>query len=157
MAVSGYFIDSNLLVLLVVGRAQRSVIGRHRRLKEFSASDYSALVSLFDADTKIYVTPNTLTETSNLLAYGPHNLRSRFFDTLKFMINESEEIVIKSEKASSIPEFNWLGLTDAVLLEVACEETPVITVDLRLYNAVVSRDPAAALNFNHLRNLTQRR
>lgn len=152
MAISGFFVDANLLVLLVVGKTQRNLINRHRRLKGFSESDYESLVGFFDEGTKIFVTPNTLTETSNLLAYGPRELNARLFEVLKFMIEDSEEIVVKSGVASNMPEFRWLGLTDAVLIEVACDEMPLVTVDWELYNAIVSRDPRAAFNFNHFRD-----
>ena len=152
MALTGFLIDANLLVLLVVGRMQTGLINRHRRLKEFSESDYDALVSLLNVNSKIFVTPNTLTETSNLLAYGPAHLNSRLYAMLKSMIEESEEIVVLSKDASKVPEFSWLGLTDAVLVELASRETPLITVDLRLWHAVASRDPDAAINFNSLRN-----
>ncbi len=151
MALSGLLIDTNLLVLLVVGRTQRSMINRHRRLKGYSESDYDALVGLLDQETKIIVTPNTLTESSNLLAYGPPSVNSRLFETLKFMIHASEEIVVQSEVASEVPEFGWLGLTDAVLVHVASPDVPLITSDFRLWSAVVSRDPRAAINFNNLR------
>ena len=152
MAPSGFFIDANLLVLLIVGRTQRSLINRHRRLKGYSVSDYEALAGLFDHGTKIFVTPNTLTESSNLLAYGPANLNSRLFDVLKFMIHASEEIVVLSKVASEVPEFRWLGLTDAVLVEAASRDTPLITSDFRLWSAIASRDPGAAINFNSLRS-----
>ena len=57
MALEGYFIDANLLVLMVVGRTQRTLIGRHRRLREYSESDYDALTELLIGGKKIFVTP----------------------------------------------------------------------------------------------------
>ena len=151
MAHSGFFIDANLLVLLVVGRTRPSLINRHRRLKEYSESDYETLVGLLDHGSKIFVTPNTLTETSNLLAYGPADINSQLFALLKSMIEDSKEFVVLSKVASNVPEFGWLGLTDAVLVEVASRDTPLITADLRLWNVVASRDLYAAVNFNALR------
>ncbi len=151
MATHGYFVDANLLVLLVVGTAQPTLIGRHPRLKQYARNDFDTLIKLLDTVEKVYVTPNTLTETSNLLPYGKKELRQRFFDVLKSMI---QEIVVASEKASTVTEFRRLGLTDAVLVDVACKETPVITVDFDLYHAIASRDYRAVVHFNHLRSQT---
>ena len=151
MARSGVLIDANLLVLLIVGNVQRGLIGRHRRLKGYTVTDYDLLVSQFNPGTKIFVTPNTLTETSNLLPFGSDELRLSLLAELKSMIEDSEEIVVLSKVASNVPEFSWLGLTDAVLVEVASRDTPLITTDLRLWNAIASRDPDAAVNFNTLR------
>ena len=99
------------------------------------------------------VTPNTLTETSNLLGLHGEPERSRFFEQLRLIIEGTEEIVVASATASSNNAFTRLGLTDAALLEVATEETPIITVDLDLYLTASSSNPGSAINFTHLRNL----
>ena len=102
---------------------------------------------------RVYVTPNTLTETSNLLAQHREPERSRFFDRLRYIIQESEEIVVASTIASKRPEFRRLGLTDAALLEAVTADTPLLTVDLALYLAALEKDPSSAVNFTHLQNL----
>ena len=153
MPPSGYFIDANLLVLLVVGSVGRDLIEKHRRLSEYSAEDYDILNSLLDPVERVYVTPNTLTETSNLLGQHREPDRSRFFEKLRFVIQESKEVVVASEQASSNSEFNRLGLTDAALLEAISPETPLVTVDLKLYLAAIASGREVALNFTHYRNL----
>ena len=80
--VSGYFIDANLLVLLVVGSAGRDYISKHRRLRRFSKEDYDLLLRLIrkaKGTRRVFVTPNTLTETSNLL--GQHGSLSEVCST----------------------------------------------------------------------------
>ena len=72
---------------------------------------------------------------------------------LRFIIHESEEVVIASAVASSNSGFSRLGLTDAALLEAVSPETPLVTVDLDLYLAANASGQEAALNFTHLRNL----
>ena len=153
MPPSGFFLDANLFVLLVVGSVGRDLIEKHRRLRAYSAEDYEILIDLLDRVERVFVTPNTLTETSNLLAQHREPERSLFFDRLRFIIHESEEIVVASAVASSNSAFNRLGLTDAALLEVVTPETPLVTVDLDLYLAANASGQEAALNFTHLRNL----
>ena len=153
MPPSGFFLDANLFVLLVVGSVGRDLIEKHRRLREYSAEDYEILIDLLDRVERVFVTPNTLTETSHLLAQHREPERSRFFDRLRFIIQESEEIVVASAVASSNSAFNRLGLTDAALLEVVTPETPLVTVDLDLYLAANVGGREAALNFTHFRNL----
>ncbi len=148
----GLYIDANLLVLLVVGSVGRDLIAKHRRLREFSVEDYQCLLNLIDQVTQVFVTPNTLTETSNLLAQHGRPERGRFFDKLGVLIEETKEVMVASTDASHNHEFRRLGLTDAALLVVVTAETPLITVDLDLYLAVSAKDPKAAVNFRHLRN-----
>ena len=161
----GWFIDAHLLVLLVVGMTDRRIICKHRRLKAYSEDDYERLINklasaisssdpMDSADAGVVlVTPNTLTEASNLLAYHQEPERSRLFDTLRSLIENNKEIVVESVTAARAPKFRTLGLTDAVLLEVVSPETPLLTVDLELYHAVAKRNYRAAENFTHLRSL----
>lgn len=153
MRPSGFFIDANLFVLLVVGSVGTGMIAKHRRLRGYSEEDYETLISLLDRVDRVFVTPNTLTETSNLLAQHADPERSRFFQKLQFVIHESEEVVVASAAASSNSEFKRLGLTDAALLEVASEETPLVTVDVDLYLAALAKGKETAVNFTHLRKL----
>ena len=153
MASAGLFIDANLLVLLVVGSAGRDLIAKHRRLKEYTAEDYDTLVDQIGRVDRVYVTPNTLTETSNLLAQHGEPERSLLFDKLRILIQGSEEIVVTSEQASGNSAFGRLGLTDAALLEAITAERPLLTVDLDLYLTALTKGEDAARNFTHLRDL----
>ena len=140
-------------MLLVVGSVDQELIAKHRRLRRFATEDYERLLGLIARVERVLVTPNTLTETSNLLAQHRDPERSRFFDRLRFIIQESEEVVVTSTVASSNRAFQRLGLTDAALLEAVTAETPLITVDLDLYLAALAKDPYAAVNFTHLQDL----
>ena len=153
MPARAFFIDANLLLLLVVVSVSPAAIGRHRRLREFTPDDYDILIDLIAQVERVLVTPNTLTETSNLLGLHGEPERSRFFEQLRFIIEETQEVVIASADAARGRHFTRLGLTDSALLEVSTEETPVVTVDLGLYLAASTSNPDSAINFTHLRDL----
>ena len=143
------FVDANLLVLLVVGRTNKNLIEKHRRLREFQKKDYDTLIGILNQVDKILVTPNTFTEASNLLAQHGEPERSRFFEVLRILIEENEEIVVTSKTASQNAEFARLGLTDAGLLEVISNSNPLITVDLDLYLTAIRKEGQSAFNFRH--------
>lgn len=158
MALSGYFIDANLLVLLVVGSVGRELIAKHRRLQEYTVEDYDALLDLLEGVESIFVTPNTLTEASNLIGQHGQPERSRFFARLRFLIENSREVVISSRLAASNANFGRLGLTDAALIEAVTEDTPLLTTlttDFILYVAAMrkSRNAPTAINFLRFRDL----
>ena len=115
--------------------------------------DYDLLLDLISQCPQLLVMPNTLTETSNLLAQHGEPERSRFLDRLRFIIHESEEVMVASADASSSDTFLRLGLTDAALLKVISAETPLITVDLDLYLAAWDKEEHAAVNFTHFRDI----
>lgn len=154
MPLSGYFTDANLLVLLVAGDTDPHIITRHKRLKQFTVNDYRMLRELiFEAGGLVYVTPNTLTEASNLLRnYGEPD-RTRLSNTLAALINESREVVVRSVDAAANVAYQRLGLTDAGLLEVISADRPLLTVDVQLAIEAAQVHPQASVNFNEFLGL----
>ena len=152
MPLTGLFIDANLLVLLVVGSEGRDLIAKHRRLDGYSANDYDILLDLVIQVEQVFVTPNTLTEASNLLAQHGEPERSRILRRLRYIVHESEEVVVASAVATSNRQFEQLGLTDAVLLEVITSQTPLVTVDFDLYIAALEKGADTVVNFAQLRD-----
>lgn len=152
LARQGYFVDSMLLVLLVVGRTDRSIIERHRRLEPYSVHDLDLLVNMIDdRGGVVWVTPNTLTEASNLLGQHGSPERELLFESLARLISESKELCVESTRASVNPRFIELGLADSALLEVASPDRPLLTADSRLYAAALVRNAKSTTNFNHHR------
>lgn len=133
MQPSGAFIDANLLVLVVIGSVDRDLISKHRRTRRFTPEDYDRLLTMIQEVEQVFVTPNTLTETSNLLGTKD----SRFLEYLRFLIEKSKEVIVSSAAAARNKAFPRLGLTDAALLEVISAERPLITVELELFSAAL--------------------
>ena len=143
MPVSQVVIDANLLVLLVVGAVDRTLVGKHRRVKSFEPEDYDFLFDLLqETPQPAIVTPNTLTEVSNLLEDRQDR---RFLRQLKELIEVSEEIVVASSTASNSRAYERLGLSDAVLLEIASTQRPLITADFNLYLAALTTKGSEAV------------
>ena len=151
--MGGYFLDTNLFVLLVVGSESRDLISKHRRLEHYSDEDYDILLEVLRDADQLFVTPNTLTETSNLVSQHREPERSLLMRRLQYFIHVSEEIVVASVDASSNAKFEELGLADAALLETATVDTPLLTVDFGLYLAAIESGEDRAVNFTSYRNL----
>ncbi len=146
-------VDSNLLLLLVVGLTSRDYIVKHKRLQAFLPEDFDLLADELGAASKIVVTPNTLSETSNLIDHIGEPARSRIYQVLRSLLwaPATSEILVSSAVAAERAELPLLGLTDCALLEICAGGVPLVTVDLQLYLAAL-RKGFKALNFNHLRD-----
>ncbi len=148
--------DANLLVLLVVGALDPDIIAKHRRLRTFGPADYERVRRIVSRFERILVTPNTLTEASNLLGQHREPERSRLLMTLRILIGESHEVVVASADAAGHPTYSRLGLTDAGLLGLVSRNTPLVTVDLDLYLAASAVEPSSAVNYRHLQEHRER-
>lgn len=144
MPGTGAFLDTNLLVLLAVGSVGREQVGRHRRTRRFSAEDYDRLLRFVEGQDRVFVTPNTLTEASNLLESRGD---ARFLRQLRHLIDTSCEVVIASATAAASPHFVQFGLADTALLEAISSRAPLLTVDLSLFAAGLRKGPGCAVRF----------
>ena len=152
MAVDGYFLDSALLVLLVAGATDPRIIDTHRRLEGYSRADYETLINLIDSVRGlVYATPNTFSEASNLVRLHGEPQRATLTATLRRVINACHEVVVHSEEAANAEGFLQLGLTDAALLTVISDRTPLVTYDWDLYGHAMRAGDQRAIWFGALR------
>ncbi len=151
MSPKAFLLDSNLLLLFVVGATSRALISRHKRLKAFIEKDYDKLVELLSDVPQVLLTPNTLTETSNLAGQIDEPARTEIYRMLRAVIDRTDEHYIRSPEAAGRSEFLRLGLTDAALLEASSEEIVILTTDVGLYLAALDKG-SPARNFNHIRD-----
>ena len=149
-------LDTNLLLLFVVGRIDPNIVGRHKNLRAYTVADYELLIAQLRKATRILVTPNILTETSNLLAQIGEPDRTQLFtgfQTLIQAMNVIDEFHVPSTTAAGRGEFVRLGLADAVALVEHDDDFTLLTVDGPLYHAALAAGRKAT-NFTHLRELS---
>ena len=147
-------LDSQLLLLYVVGATSRGYIEKHKRLKAYTVADFDLLLVLLGDCSQLLLTPNTLSETSNLVDHIAEPARGRIYAVFKAMLSqpEFEERYEPSRQVAMQEELPRLGLTDCTLLSLCVERrTPLLTADLQLYLAALRRG-GEVVNFNHLRD-----
>lgn len=144
-------LDTNLLVLLIVGSASRRYIGVHKRTRVYSPDDFDRLRRRLDQATGLLTTPNILSEASNLARQIREPARSVIGAVLQRFIASSAETYVESSKAASHPSYLRLGLTDAAILEAQTDDVVLLTDDLDLYLAS-ARAGRAVINFSHDRD-----
>jgi hypothetical protein len=149
MPVKVIVLDANLLLLLAVGLTSRAYISNHKRLQGYEEPDFDLLTGLIGS-AAILVTPNTLTETSNLARQIKEPARTQISRQLRQICTILEEHYVQSSRAAGYKEFLRLGLADAAQLDLAGASHTLLTVDLDLYLAAVGRGLKAE-NFNHYR------
>ena len=152
---STLLIDTNLLLVLLVGAQDRGQIARFKRTSKYSLADYDLLANYVAGFHEVVVTPNVLTETSNLAGQLAEPLRSRVLGQLGvFAATKAVERYIPSSEAVKERDFLRLGLADASVALAANDgkrKFAVLTDDLALYAKLLAED-VYAVNFYHLRS-----
>jgi hypothetical protein len=143
-------LDTNLLLLFIVGEATGRVAGK--RLKAYTDDDLDVLRSCLQGVERLVATPNVWTEVSNLWDFGIEgDLRREIQQFLTDLIRTSLEIAVPSRDVIDDPDFERLGLTDCAWLSVLDQRITLLTGDVALCDAALSRG-LKAINFTHLRN-----
>jgi hypothetical protein len=143
-------IDTNLLVLFVVGSVNRARIEQFKRTRQYSKSDYDLLLRVLGECKSLYTLAHVMAEVSNLTDLtGPERLRAR--QLLKDALVILKEPSLPSARAAQSDHYEQLGLVGAAIAIAAREhKCAVLTDDLDLYCAL-SRQGIHTINFTHLR------
>jgi hypothetical protein len=152
-ANKGAFIDSNLLLLLLIGTIDESFIKTFKRTQKYQIEDFYALAELLSKFSMLCTTPNILTEVSNLANALKSERKSLFFNLLSDRIKKLDEQYLPSENIAGSSEFIKFGLTDSVLIKLSIRGILLITDDFPLAQYADSAG-ADVINFNHIRQFT---
>lgn len=132
-------IDTNLLLLLLIGSEDKKHISKFKRTQDFNERDYNALLNILGNFKKFVVTPHILTEISNLAGKNKFYKKNIFKKCIEVMSsNEFEEEFIESQQMFSDDVcycFYKLGITDAAIIKHAKnKDYKVITIDKDLHS-----------------------
>lgn len=149
-------IDTNLLLVLLVGAQDRGQVPRFKRTRKYTVEDYDHLAHYVRGFRRVVVTPNVLTEVGNLAGQLAEPLRSQVLKQLGvFAVTQASERYIPTSEAVKERDFLRLGLADVSVMLAADsepgEKVAVLTDDLALYAKLLAQD-VDAVNFYHLRS-----
>jgi hypothetical protein len=107
-------IDSNLLLLYILGNTNKQRIPTFKRTQTYTVQDFELLQLLVERFSRVVTTPNVLTEISNLATLYGAELK-QFRSVLRNATEVIDEFYIESRRAVSDRHFERLGITDAAI------------------------------------------
>lgn len=149
---AGLVIDTNLLLLYLVGLHDPDRIETFKRTRAYSVDDFDLLVYVINQFGRFSTTPNILTEISNLIE-GVQYDDVPLLTVLRDKVNYREEYYVESRGVLSNEDetFVKFGLSDTVLYQLARANYLILTDDLP-FCAFLQKKGLPALNFNNLRS-----
>jgi hypothetical protein len=147
---NGLLIDTNLLLLLVIGHYDRRRIESFKRTTTYTRGDFQRIGWLAEQFELLWTTPHILTEVDNLGRQLPQREWQGFAESLAKLTLRMKEEVVPSSSAMRSRSFSRLGLTDTVTISTK-QQFLLLSDDLQLY-LEAHRAGYDAINFNHLRN-----
>lgn len=148
----GILLDTNLLILLVVGLIGKAEISKHKTTGAYIPEDFDLLFNFLKLFKKIVVTPHVLAETSNLVDTFSGEKKSYPFLAITDLLNKSYvfETHLPAIEISGTDGFTKYGLTDIGLIKVAKDNYLLLTDDLKM-SGFAEKSGVDVINFNHIR------
>lgn len=154
MVASRVILDANMLLLLAYGSVCRSSLGKKRRVREYVPQDYELTLDLVSRFRQVVVTPNVVTECSDL--FGDESDEKEKLWLKEFVKNGEMvrvEEYVPSREAVGLRQYDYLGVADCSLLSLVDPDTVLLTADAKLYYEAAKITPFC-MNFNHWRDFT---
>ena len=148
--MNSVLIDTNLLLLLIVGFYNKDLISVHKRTKEFMPKDFDLLVKCINRYKILWVTSHCLAEVSNLIRQTNKKQAKELMAFFSVFIAKAKETHIAKDIIFKNSTLSRLGVADTGLIIKSKRVSCVFTVDLELY-LEISKRGYKVVNFNHLR------
>jgi hypothetical protein len=143
---SGVFIDSEILLLYIVGSKDPRQIRNFGRTANFDENDFILVSEFIEKFDHKITSPHILTEVSDLL--GESN---DFHTLLKTYIDISEEKYLTSREIAKNNSFFKFGLADSAIIEISQNSHLIFTADNRFYG-YLQNIRVDSVNFNSLKS-----
>jgi len=141
----GVLVDTNLLLLYIVGSFDISLIRDFKRTANFTEDDFERVSKFVDYfDLKI-TTPHVLTEISDFI-----DNRQALQSVLKVYIEHSQEVFLESLELSKKETFLKFGLADTSVTYTAKDSYLIFTDDRPLYGFLINSE-IDAVNLDQIR------
>jgi rRNA-processing protein FCF1 len=127
MKSDSYIIDTNLLVLLLIGLDNPRTIKSHDRTSKYNLEDFEMVKAIFYNALKVYITPHILSEISNLTDKQWNNYD--LFNIFKALAKAQIEIYTPKETLLDFQFLPQIGITDTSLYFAAKETHSIVLTD----------------------------
>ncbi len=125
-------IDTNALILLIVGLMDPEKIPKHKCLSIYEKQDFIDLVDIIGDFNRLIMLPNVWTEVDNLLNGFTGEDKYLYIQVFKNIFKRSTEYYIATISGAEHYSFIDIGLTDSLLLQISSNNDFLVTSDSRL-------------------------
>ncbi len=147
----GIIFDTNILLLLLIGLYDPTLITKFKRVNKYNLRDFGILKDIYSNSNKVIISQPIVTELSNLSFNLSSKLLKSYFKSFCNELFKFKEINRDKNTILINPLFHKLGFTDCSIIEVAKKgKYLVITDDLELYLKLTFIGIPVE-NFNHLK------
>lgn len=144
-------LDTNVLILFLIGSVAPERVGSHRRLRVFDRIDLTNVQRIAGAFERHVSVPNVLTEASNLIGSDPQEAAPGATIALANYVGFLSEIFEPSANVTEGRAYRRFGLADAVIEKVARERDVTVVTSEHALHGYLESNGVKAINIWHFR------
>lgn len=130
---AGILIDTNLLLVVLVGNIDQRFVGRIARTDKYTREDYERITDVLIRFNRFIIIPQVLTEAGNLLKRNCPNANTLLdlgLELQRFILHANTcESRPSARRISIHPVYADLGYADAAILHAATDRHLIFTDD----------------------------
>ena len=147
----GILIDTNVLLLLLVGLFDEGLIEQFKRTNSYNPEDYHLVGKLISQFHHIVTTPHILAELTNLSPKWKGTRLAGYFATLVEIMKQTREEHICKDLILDSPLLPKIGFTDLSIMEAAKAKKCLILTDDFRAAGYLQKSGCDVINLNNLR------
>ena len=151
LRTDGVLVDTNVLLLLLVGSVDIRYIRQHKRTAKYDSDALTTAQTFIARFRSVLTTPHVLAETANILVGGMRDQAVlQLWEAFRIVCRQFDERHSPAHVLSRDTALHRLELTDIGIIRMARRGWVVLTDDLDLFIELQSRN-LQAVNFTNLR------
>lgn len=147
----GILIDTNLLLLYLVGKYDKNFIKQFKKTEQFSIEEFNFLDKFISKFRKVITTPHILAELSNFSFQIKEPKLKSYLGVLITVVREMEEKYISKDLITRNSLINRLEFTDLSIMEATLDKKCLVLTNDFKFAAYLEINKCEVMNFNHLR------
>lgn len=150
--LNGVIVDTNLLILLLVGHHDPSFIGQKKTTK-YTYEDYLLVKDIVAYASKIIVTPQILTEVANHTFdnFLTGDKYTSYFTHVLAYMNNSDESYTHKDQIAAEPLLSKFGFADVSIIEAARDLKCLVITDEGALTGLLGTLKIPSVDINQLR------
>lgn len=149
----GLLVDTNLLLLYLVGVYDREYVGTFKRTQNYTAEDFDIVSRLIRRFQRVVTTPHILSELSNLSLGIKGRRGAEYFTALVYALRSALEIHIEKDVLLDNVLLPRLGFTDLSILEASKQHNYLVLTDDFRATGFLRGARCEVINLNQIREM----
>lgn len=149
----GIILDTNLLLLYLIGLFNPALIQKFKRTDKYSNEDFVITGNFVSKFNHVIITPHILAELSSLSKDLPDTYLYSYFEVVIKTLSPYTERNISKDIIFQNPLLSRIGVTDVAIHQLSSDTAYLVFTDDMRLTSFLQNSGVDVINLNHIRTI----